>query len=204
MHFHYLSMKAASRRWKPVDSSRRWLKRCDTVMPWMWCIGTDGDVTGRERVGTNSFKGKPCLALEKCGDSHFRWKRRLYKKKRKKHQKFHRKRCQTGDFRNVCLANWNAEGLQAPQHLVGKSLKTWTARCGEIGGLWPQQGLPKPIQYQHLQQHQPWEDISGCSSGTSTPFLGTKYYRCRSRKCFSSLNPDDIARTQRHIASEIM
>eukprot|EP00434_Breviolum_minutum_P035681 symbB.v1.2.031592.t1/scaffold3664.1/size52381/2 len=23
----------------------------------------------------------------------------------------------------------------------------------------------------------PWEDISGCSSGTSTPFLGTKYYR---------------------------
>lgn len=75
--------QAASRRWKPVDSSRRWLKRCDTVMPWMWCIGTDGDVTGRERVGTDSFKGKPCLALEKCGDSHFRWKRRLYKKNQK-------------------------------------------------------------------------------------------------------------------------
>ena len=153
MYFHYLSMtnppenrhlEAASRRWKPVDSSRRWLKRCDTVMPWMWCIGTDGDVTGRERVGTNSFKGKPCLALEKCGDRSLSMEEEIVQNKpQKKHQTSRENTARPGDFTHVFLANWNAEGLQAPQHLVGKSLKTWTARCGEIGGLWPQQGLPK-------------------------------------------------------------
>lgn len=171
--------QAASRRWKPVDSSRRWLKRCDTVMPWMWCIGTDGDVTGRERVGTNSFKGKPCLALEKCGDSHFRWKRRLYKKNQKniKSSTENTARLETSEM--FALQTGMRKDFKPHNILLASPLRPGQPDVVKLVDFGLSKDCPKPILHQHLQQHQPWEDISGCSSGTSTPFLGTKYYRCR-------------------------